>query len=193
LDNIWRLYFIYFAIVILLPVTDTYFLKKYRKNLQNRQTVDKRSLKILWGCLALGLFVAVMTRDFQISQVGLRRPIIAILSILLMLGGILIRCWAIVSLGHSFSANIEISSDQQLATKGPYKLIRHPAYSGLLIFLYGWGLTFENWIGVFGVFGFPFAAILYRIKIEEEALKSFFGDIYFEYIKRTKLLIPYIF
>ena len=76
--------------------------------------------------------------------------------------------------------------------KGPYKLVRHPSYTGIVLILTGLGLTLQSWEAVLLillVFGLTFG---YRIYIEEKVLISNLGDEYIEYMKRTKRIIPYV-
>ncbi|MFH1435056.1 MAG: isoprenylcysteine carboxylmethyltransferase family protein [Pseudomonadota bacterium] len=188
----WLLFLVYFVALSLLPVSDAYFMRTYGKDKKIRRVVDRRSLKIFRLAVAAGLTVGVLAFLFRIAPIGLETRFIACLALPLILGGIVLRSAAIVTLGRSFTANIEVSEDQKIVTQGPYRTIRHPAYAGLLITLLGWGLTFENWIAVISLFGFALAAILFRIRIEEAALKSAFGSSYTDYMKRTKALVPFV-
>jgi protein-S-isoprenylcysteine O-methyltransferase len=110
-----------------------------------------------------------------------------------MLGGLILRWIAIITLDRSFSSHIEIMEDHQLVTGGLYRYIRHPAYTGMILFFFGWGLTFETWIGLLALFLLPLGALLYRIRIEENILKLHFGEIYHEYARKTRTLIPFLF
>ena len=134
--------------------------------------------------LASFAIVMVAAGAFLMPRLGPRK--------LAILGGIVLRCAAIVTLGRSFTPNIEVSEDQKIVTSGLYRYMRHPAYTGLLMILLGWGFTFESWVAVAGVFGFPLAAFVHRMGIEEAALQKAFGDTYTEYKSKTKALIPFI-
>jgi protein-S-isoprenylcysteine O-methyltransferase Ste14 len=112
--------------------------------------------------------------------------------IILMLLGIAIRQWAIAVLGRFFSLNVQAVEDHQVVDKGPYRLIRHPSYTGLLITFIGISLAVQSLgalIVLLAVFTVSFG---YRIRVEEKTLLSELGEPYANYMKRTKRLIPYL-
>ena len=75
---------------------------------------------------------------------------------------------------------------------GPYKLIRHPSYTGGLLILIGLGLALQSWGAVLITLLILSLAYGYRIHVEEKLLVTELGDEYIDYMKRTKRLIPYI-
>ncbi len=112
--------------------------------------------------------------------------------IALMAAGLVLRQWAIAVLGRFFTLTVRVQSDHTLVESGPYRLVRHPSYTGLLLVILGIPLALQTWIGVLlnlVVFGLVFG---YRIYVEERALKSRLGESYVSYSKRTKRLIPYL-
>ena len=114
------------------------------------------------------------------------------LGILLMFLGILVRQWAIAVLGRFFSLTVRVAEDHRVVEKGPYRLVRHPSYTGVLITFIGLALAVQSWgalLVLLGVFSLSFG---YRMRVEERALLSGLGDDYANYMKRTKRLIPYL-
>jgi protein-S-isoprenylcysteine O-methyltransferase Ste14 len=104
--------------------------------------------------------------------------------------GILIRGNAIRGLGKYFTGTVQIRDDHVLIRTGPYKHIRHPAYTGALLAHLGLGLSFSNWFAL-GFSSIPFIAVaLYRIRVEERALAEAFGSEYVAYSQTSKRLIP---
>jgi protein-S-isoprenylcysteine O-methyltransferase Ste14 len=110
----------------------------------------------------------------------------------IMLLGFGLRLWAIISLGSSFRTTIETHVNQQVVTTGPYMLVRHPSYSGLIIFCIGYGIALQNWLSLAIAVIIPLISLLYRIRIEEKVLLLSFGIEYENYISTTKKLIPWI-
>lgn len=104
--------------------------------------------------------------------------------------GICYREWAVVTLGRFFSRVVEIEPGQRLITSGPYRHIRHPAYTGMILFYVGFALALGSGAGVVTSTLIIFTATAYRIKIEELALREAFGTEYEEYIQRTWKLVP---
>jgi protein-S-isoprenylcysteine O-methyltransferase len=104
--------------------------------------------------------------------------------------GILIRGSAIRGLGEYFTGLVQIKDDHILIRTGPYKLIRHPAYTGALLAHLGLGLSLSNWFAL-GLSTMPFIAVaLYRIRVEEQAMAEAFGSEYVAYSQTSKRLIP---
>jgi protein-S-isoprenylcysteine O-methyltransferase Ste14 len=108
----------------------------------------------------------------------------------LMLAGISLREWAVVALGRHFSVVVAIQADHRLITHGPYRWLRHPAYTGGLIATVGFGLTLGSWSMVFPIFALLLLAFSYRIRLEEQLLLAAFGNLYRDYMARTWRLFP---
>jgi protein-S-isoprenylcysteine O-methyltransferase Ste14 len=110
----------------------------------------------------------------------------------LMVAGIVFRQWAIAVLGRYFSGVIGVQTEQKVVESGPYRLIRHPSYTGVLIFMAGMGLAVQSWAAVLvdvTIFGIAYG---YRMFVEEKVLITELGNSYIEYMKRTKRVIPKI-
>ena len=109
-----------------------------------------------------------------------------------MILGIVIRQWSIAVLGRFFSGTVGTQKGQKVVKNGPYKLVRHPSYTGLLLTLLGIGLALQSWGSVIVmILGFV-CTFGYRIRVEEKLLVSQLGDEYIQYMKKIKRLIPYI-
>ena len=115
-------------------------------------------------------------------------PLVAGLVIIWL--GLAIRVWAIVVLGRSFRTTVEVDADQAVVSRGPYRWVRHPSYTGLLLIAAGFGLAYSNWPGLVICLVLPAAAMLRRIQVEESELTRVLGDSYGAYRDRTKRLIP---
>jgi len=77
--------------------------------------------------------------------------------------------------------------------EGPYRFLRHPSYTGMLMILLGLGLASRTWLGTVIILALFSLVISYRIRVEEDALKAEFGTEYLEYAKKTKRLFPFLF
>ena len=115
----------------------------------------------------------------------------AALGILIL--GLVVRAVAIFTLGKAFSANVAMRTGQKLQRSGLYSLVRHPSYLGLELILLAFGLHSRTWACFAVFFVPPSLAVLYRIHIEEIALRLAFGADYEEYCRSTKRLIPGIY
>jgi protein-S-isoprenylcysteine O-methyltransferase Ste14 len=110
----------------------------------------------------------------------------------LMIAGILLRQWSIAVLGRYFSRTVGVQEGQVVVDRGPYRLVRHPAYTGSLLTIVGLGFVLQSWGAVLVLIAFFGVAFGYRIHVEEGVLTSKLGDEYVAYTKRTKRLIPYV-
>jgi len=113
--------------------------------------------------------------------------------VLLMVLGITLRAWATRGLGRFFTRTLLIDAGHQVVHEGPYKLVRHPGYSGSLLVWIGAGLAVSNWVAFVIVTLVCLIAYIYRIQSEEAMLIARFGKEYEEYSRRTKRLIPYLY
>jgi protein-S-isoprenylcysteine O-methyltransferase Ste14 len=106
--------------------------------------------------------------------------------------GLLLRWWSFVTLGKYFTVVLGTSDDQPVVTRGPYRLLRHPSYTALLLIFAGIGLMVGNWVSAAGAVGLLLIAVLYRVRIEERSLNAALGDRYREYAATRARLIPHI-
>lgn len=114
------------------------------------------------------------------------------LGIAIMSGGIAVRCWALTVLGRFFSPVVRTTSDQVIIRDGPYRWVRHPAYTGILMIALGYPILVLSGVGfVFALVAFGLA-IGYRIRVEEAALSARFGEAYNSYRATTTRVIPFI-
>jgi protein-S-isoprenylcysteine O-methyltransferase Ste14 len=137
-------------------------------------------------------FSIILAFGFGYAGIGILPDWAFYLGIFLMFLGILVRQWAIAILGRFFSLTVRVAEDHRVVEKGPYRLIRHPSYTGVLITFIGLGLAVQSWgalLVLLGVFGLSFG---YRMRVEEKTLLSELGEDYANYMKRTKRIIPYL-
>jgi protein-S-isoprenylcysteine O-methyltransferase len=108
----------------------------------------------------------------------------------LMWIGISLRLWAVVTLGAMFRTKVMLQEDHRLVTRGVYSRLRNPSYTGVLLTVIGQGLTFGNWLALLVLVGGVFAALAWRIHVEERALRSRFGADYDAYARRSWAILP---
>ena len=111
----------------------------------------------------------------------------------IVLLGTALRWQAIRTLGSSFTGSVVLEEAQKLVSHGLYRRIRHPAYTGILLVVLGFGLMMDNWASILAITTGMFVGLLYRISIEEAALCQYFGQDYRDYMACTKRLIPFLF
>jgi protein-S-isoprenylcysteine O-methyltransferase Ste14 len=106
--------------------------------------------------------------------------------------GVALGIWAVITLGrHNLNITPLIKQEAQLVTWGPYRFIRHPMYSGLLLTI--WPLIIDRFSLLLLITGLVLTlVIILKLFFEESALKKHFVE-YDDYMKTTKRLFPYIF
>ena len=154
---------------------------------------DRGSMLILWLSIAASITAATwigeaQPKDFLVGATWIKPVCLGIL-----LAGFLLRLVAIVSLGKAFSVNVAIRDKQAVKRDGLYRWMRHPSYSGMLLMFLAIALAERNWISLAILAVVPTAALLYRIHVEEIALRDAFGEEYVEYSRQTRRLIPGIY
>lgn len=114
----------------------------------------------------------------------------AVTGVIVIWSGLAVRVWAVTTLGGSFSTFVQVDSDQDVVTRGPYRWVRHPSYTGLLLVAVGFGLGVGNWpslaICVIG----PLLGLVPRIAVEESELTRVLGERYRSYQRTTRRLVP---
>ena len=110
----------------------------------------------------------------------------------MFLAGFGMRRWSEMTLGRYFTFTVMTSADQPVVTSGPYRFVRHPGYTGVLLIVLGAGLVNSNWIGLGGWTLLILLPLLYRIHVEENALLIALGDRYGAYAAHHKRLVPLI-
>jgi len=154
---------------------------------------DAGSLKALWITITAAMTAAsFVTRYVPVAHFPLPPAVAQILG-LLFVCGLVLRWWAIISLGKFFTVDVAIASDHQLVVRGPYHWMRHPSYSGMLLAFLALAGTFQNWVSILCIMVPISIALAYRIYIEEIALEATFGSAYHRYADLTKRLIPGVF
>src|SRR5436305_13982387 len=94
------------------------------------------------------------------------------------------------ALGRFSPFRVACQDEHRVIDAGPYRVVRHPSYSGLLVACLGLGIAFANWLSLSVLVVLPLAGILVRIRIEERALTAALGAEYRRYAERTARLVP---
>jgi protein-S-isoprenylcysteine O-methyltransferase Ste14 len=105
--------------------------------------------------------------------------------------GLLFCVWARVTLGRNWSRSVTIKQGHELITAGPYWLVRHPIYTGLLTGFLGTTIALGEVRGVVA-FVLIFASLWYKLRLEEKWMRTAFGETYAGYMRHTKMLIPWV-
>jgi protein-S-isoprenylcysteine O-methyltransferase Ste14 len=109
----------------------------------------------------------------------------------LTLAGLLFAVWARVYLGKNWSRSVTVKQDHELITGGPYALVRHPIYTGLLTAFAGTAIAIGEVRALVAVV-ILFIALWMKLRLEEQWMRAQFGETYAAYSNRVAALVPFI-
>jgi len=164
----------------------------FGKRTVQRQRTGSRILQLV---LLLSAYVLVVDsgRDWGLLNLRVVPPGITGTAVGygLLLAGMLFAGWARLFLGGNWSSDVTLKEDHTLVQSGPYRIVRHPIYTGLLFALLGTAIALGELRCFLGVL---LAAIAWKIKSmsEETLMVQQFGDQYARYREQVKGLVPYL-
>jgi protein-S-isoprenylcysteine O-methyltransferase Ste14 len=146
--------------------------------------VGRRDWAAVGACL-IGTTVAINLAPPLVPSAALRPGGVAFgVGLVVLAAGIGLRWWALRSHPQM--------DGEPAAFTGPYRLLRHPGRTGVLVAAVGIGLTSANWVGLAAMTLLPLALLLWRIRLLENALASALGERYDGYVGNRKRLVPLI-
>lgn len=107
-------------------------------------------------------------------------------------GGVALALWAIVAIGRHYDLELEVHADHEVVRTGPYGIVRHPIYAGLLIHLIGACLATGNLLLVAGTLLVVLPIFYIRARTEERLLRDQLGPTYDAYAREVGMLIPFV-
>ena len=114
-----------------------------------------------------------------------------LIGLALVVAGLGFSIAARVHLGGNWSGTVTLKKGHELVQSGPYALVRHPIYTGLLLALIGTAIAIDRWRAIAGL-ALLLAGIGYKITVEERFMREQFGDAYARYRGRVKALVPFV-
>lgn len=142
----------------------------------------------LTGATALAVFVLV--RVFRGGSLAVHSPVLGAIGAVVLVSGLALAVWARVHLGRNWGMPMTQRAEPELVTSGPYRFVRHPIYSGLILGVVGTALATD-------LLGLIIAVVLgayfyYCAWVEEKNLVATFPTAYPTYRHATKMLIPFV-
>lgn len=148
---------------------------------------DRGSFAFIYAAAFLTVVIGIA---FRAWNWGVALGVFQYIGLVLIVPGLVVRNWAILKLGRLFSRTVTIEQGHHLIVDGPYRWLRHPAYTGMLLMYAGIDLALGTWLGAIIGLAILLAATIYRIRVEEKALLEAFGQDYGDYMQRTWRLVP---
>jgi protein-S-isoprenylcysteine O-methyltransferase Ste14 len=134
--------------------------------------------------------VVLLLRVFRGGNLAVHSTALELVGAVIFAAGLALAVWARVHLGRNWGMPMTEKAEPELVTSGPYRFIRHPIYSGLLLAVLGTALATD-------LKGLPLTVILgayfyYCASVEEKNLTATFPMAYPAYRDETKMLIPFV-
>jgi protein-S-isoprenylcysteine O-methyltransferase Ste14 len=124
---------------------------------------------------------------------GATRNAVFLVSLALMISGALLRQHCLRMLGDHFTYDVRVSEQSQIIKRGIYQWVRHPSYTGGMLFNLGLGLALTNWNSIAFIIVGMVVMYVYRVHVEEQALLQIHRADYREYMQHTKRFVPFLF
>lgn len=168
------------------------FIMKRGKESTSGSSIEKRSFLLILSMIMTSIAATLLLNELEVFLFN-KSPVTNGIGLLLYGGGIALRYWGIKELGHFFSRNVIVESKVDLVSSGPYRILRHPLYTGLLLTTIGIPIYIGVWGGVILVVLLITPALLFRIRLEEKMLYDSVGEPYRKWGKERYRLVPYIY
>ncbi|HEX6679821.1 MAG TPA: isoprenylcysteine carboxylmethyltransferase family protein [Gaiellaceae bacterium] len=153
--------------------------------------LERGSLLVLLALVYAGLFGGFeLAGNAQGAAIADGRWPLFVVGIVLMCAGIAIRQWAVALLGELFTIDVRVHKGQSVIERGPYRWVRHPSYTGLILTFVGIGLALGNWAALIVLAVLPTAGLVVRIRFEERALLAGLGEPYRRFAATRPHLFP---
>lgn len=154
---------------------------------------DQGTLKLLWRVLYAAIALAVGLSILGIGHfpAHLQEPL-RWAGCALVAGGLALRLWAIRVLARWFTVDVTIQQGHRLIRRGPYRWLRHPSYTGVLLAFYGLGVGLGNGLSLAVIALAVSWAFLRRIRVEEAMLTRAFPEEYPDYAAHSWRLLPFV-
>jgi protein-S-isoprenylcysteine O-methyltransferase Ste14 len=177
---------VYLISEVLLTVT-----RRSRSRTGTKQ--DKSTLLVVWVVIVASVVAGVYVARRWPAAALPQGQVFAFAGVILFAAGLVLRWWAIITLGRFFTVDVVVEKDHEVVERGPFRLVRHPSYTGVLLAFVGFALTLRNWAALVIVLLPIFAVFVRRMNVEEEALSRALGARYTDYMRRTKRLVPFVY
>lgn len=139
--------------------------------------------------IVLVILILLRLRIFRVRTIP-DAPALLAIGLLLFVAGLALAVWARLRIGRNWGSPMSEKADPELITNGPYHLIRHPIYSGLILALLGTALAINlHWLIVAAILSGYF---IYSARTEERYMTALFPDAYPAYKSHSKMLIPFL-
>ena len=164
-----------------------------RQDTQRTESLPSRAVNIILYGVAAALLLfewkCVAALSARVAPDGYGIPLTGWV---LQTAGLGFALWARKHLGKNWNAQVALAKDHHLIQSGPYQVVRHPMYLGILAGMFGTAIVIGQVRGLLAAVA-VLIALIWKIRGEEEILRGHFGERYHQYSKEVKSIIPFLF
>ncbi len=162
---------------------------------RTKRTIERRGLLgyrlVALAVIAAWFAIAALAGVSQQSHLWNTGLALGVLTDCIVVAGAAFTVWARIALGRNWSAEVTFKQEHELIESGPYALVRHPIYTGLILMALGTVANYARPLS-FALFVALCASFWWKAREEERVMSSHFPDEYTEYKKRVPAIIPFV-
>lgn len=189
----WGIRLCWLILALMWLVAENRLVRRSNKRHQTITEIETRSQRQLWIAILSGVLAGLILKNLALWPIAISYLPRQVLALLLFVAGLVLRYQAVKQLGWLFTTDVVIQNDHALMTEGPYRHLRHPAYTGLLLALIGAGLAMGDGLALLTITVPTILALRIRIRIEESMLSDAFGQRYEAFCASRWRLIPWVY
>ena len=153
--------------------------------------LDRGSIVVVIVTAVLGVAAAfALAAGVQSAGIRTARWPVFLIGLAVIILGMALRRWAVLALGQFFTVQVQVRSGQTVVDTGPYRFVRHPSYTAIIMSFVGIGVALENWLSLVAIIVVPTIGLIIRIRVEERALLNALGEPYREFSQSRARIIP---
>jgi protein-S-isoprenylcysteine O-methyltransferase Ste14 len=190
---VWPYALVFWAVYVWAMVPEARIVRRAQQASKESDSKDRGSVKVMTAAMSTALVLAFPLAfvDPWMLPASRHREFFAGGMLLVVLGSLLRRyCWR--TLGEYFTGDVQARLGQPVIRSGPYRLVRHPSYTGGLMMNAGVGFALCSTLSLTLLTVTAVATYVYRVRIEEHALVETLGEPYRAYMRERTRFIPYV-
>jgi len=153
--------------------------------------LDRGSIVVVIVTAVLGVAAAfALAAGVQSAGIRTARWPVFLIGLAVIILGMALRRWAVLALGQFFTVQVQVRSGQTVVDTGPYRFVRHPSYTAIIMSFVGIGVALENWLSLVVIIVVPTIGLIIRIRVEERALLNALGEPFREFSQSRARIIP---
>jgi protein-S-isoprenylcysteine O-methyltransferase Ste14 len=189
---VWPYALVFWGVYVWAMVPEARIIRRAGNSSKESGSKDRGSVKVMTAAMSTSLVLAfplAFVDPWAFSES--RNEIFSVGIVVIVLGSLLRRyCWR--TLGEYFTGDVQARAGQPVIRTGPYKLVRHPSYTGGMLMNIGVGLALCSGLSLALLTATALATYAYRVRIEEHALLETLGEPYRAYMRECRRFIPYV-